>query len=252
MDLPQIENIGLVTDGPLRVDQIAARLNQSGMVHLVGAVTPEVLASAQLEVAEYVRRHGPGDHDLLDHTRWECPTVEQIATSERVENLLNSLASPGERVGYSRRVLRIHDGTGVNRSKYAWHYDLSTLTLHIPITIPGDGTGDLAAFPARRPHVRTAVTSIREVFHPPALWAEKHFAAEPLRRTVRLIPGDAYIFHGHRTLHTGLPWPEGSLRANLILHYGYPQETAALRMAHTVRQVLDKFRRQSREGELVR
>lgn len=251
MTLQQIEYRGLLSDGPSRVDEVASLLDNAGMVRLVEALPPEMLASAQEEVAEYVSNHGPGDHDLLDYTRWESPTLEKIATSERVELLLDSLASwrsasyPADHRGYSRRVLRIHDGTGVIQTNpYVWHYDASTLTLHFPITIPGGDTGNLAAFPAHRPRLRTAVTSVREKLLPPDRWATRAFAADPLRHTVFLVPGEAILFYGYRTLHTGLPWPAGDLRANLILHYGNPEESVALRTAHAIRQGIGKFRGQ--------
>lgn len=253
MILPQIEYGGLLSDGPLRVDEIASRLDDAGMVRLIGAVPPDMLASAQDEIAEYISNHGTGDHDLLDHTRWESPTLQRIAESERVESLLNSLASwrlassPTDHGGYSRRVLRIHDGTdAIQTNPYVWHYDASTLTMHIPISIPGGNTGDLAAFPAHRPRRRTAVTSLREKLQSHDRWARRTFSEDPARYTIPLVPGDAYIFHGYRTLHTGLPWPRGDVRANLILHYGYPRwaESGALRTAHAIRLGIRKFRGQ--------
>lgn len=250
MDLQQIEYEGLLFDGPLGAGEIASRLDDAGMVRLAGAVPPAILAEAQEEVADYVARHGGGDHDLLDHREWECPTLQAMATSERIEHLLQSIdahqavSSTSEDRGYNRRVLRIHDGTGATRSNpYVWHYDASTLTLHVPITIPGGDAGDLAAFPGHRPAVRKATTSVREKVQPPARWAARTFAADPVRHTVALIPGDAYVFHGYRTLHTGLPWPAGAVRANVILHYGYPKESTLLRTARSVQKRLDSRRR---------
>jgi hypothetical protein len=249
----QIECGTLLTEGPLNADEIASRLDEVGMVRMVDALSPDELASAQEEIADYVSRHGTSDHDLLDLAAWESPTLQRIATSERVERLLNTVAgwqsgaSPSEQGGYSRRVLRIHAGTGVLKTNpYVWHYDASTVTMHIPILIPGGDTGNLAAFPDHRPRRRTATTSLREKIQPQDQWAARTFAADPARYTVDLIPGDAYVFRGYRTLHTGLPWPPGQLRANLLLHYGYPKwaESGALRTAHIIRQGIRRMRGQ--------
>jgi hypothetical protein len=150
-------------------------------------------------------------------------------------------AEPGT---YTRRVLRIHDGTGGVTSKpHVWHYDDNTLTVMVPLVVPGDGTGHFGALQAHRQLRRTLLNTVGERLrndeypHPGAI---DKFNKAPDRHTYPLVPGELLVFIGHRTLHSPLPWPVGRVRANIVFHFGQPErpESGSLRALRAMRNVV--------------
>jgi hypothetical protein len=206
-------------------------LDRDGLVRLTGVISPEWLTAARADIADYIARHGSGEHSLVDTDRWECPTIAELAVDERIASLLHSLtpfpqdAAPGYG-GYRQRVLRILNGSGVDSPPFDWHYDANAVTMLVPIVIPADGTGQVAMFPDHRPHRRSATVGAIERFlvHNRIYGRRlrRRFDRDPAAYTVALTPGDAYLFRGYRTLHATLPWPPDTLRVTLLLQYGHP------------------------------
>lgn len=206
------------------------RLDQQGLVRLSGVVPQDWLAAARANVDAYLASHGQGEHSLVDPEHWDCPTIAELAVDERIEAYLHSLAfphgAPPSYAGYRQRVLRILDGSAVDSPPFDWHYDANALTMLIPIVIPDDGSGHVALFPDHRPHRRWATLSAAErlLVHNKVYGRRlrRRYEADPAAHTVRLTPGEVYLFRGYRALHATLPWPSSTLRVTLVLQYGHP------------------------------
>ncbi|MGO4441817.1 hypothetical protein AB4Z42_00525 [Mycobacterium sp. 2YAF39] len=233
--------------GAAQISQMAQDLQDRGVTTLRGAISPGWIATAREEIEAYIERHGPGDHDLFDLDAWECPTARSLAENPDMESLLATLANtsssgPAGQGTYDRRVLRIHDGsTGV--IPYLWHFDANTITALIPIIVPGDDSGHFAALPPMRPNRRSVLSTVQERIQfgkDPYPAATKHFEKARDKYTYPLVPGEALIMWGHRTMHCALPWPVGVWRANIVLHYGLPprSESKPLRAAFALRDAL--------------
>ncbi|MBO0677706.1 hypothetical protein JRC04_09555 [Mycolicibacterium sp. S2-37] len=214
-----------------RVGQIKNDLERDGLVRLSGVVPAEWLAAARADVDAYLADHGSGEHSLVDTDRWECPTISELALDERVESFLHSLAgfrpnADQGYAGYRQRVLRILDGSAVDSPPFDWHYDANAVTMLVPIVIPDDGSGHVALFPDHRPHRRWATLSAAErlLVHNSVYGRRlrRRYQSDPSSFTLRLTPGDAYLFRGYRSLHATLPWPSDTLRVTLLLQYGHP------------------------------
>ncbi len=230
-----------------QVAQIEKDLHERGISILRGAISPSWIAAAREEVAAYVARHGSGDHDLFDLNEWECPAIRELAENPEMEEMLRTLAiksSSGVESTeyYDRRALRIHDGSrGV--IPFLWHYDANTVTAMIPVTVPDAGTGQFGTLPPDRPLRRSVTSMFRErmrIGKDPYPRATDQFKKDPERSTYPLVPGEALIFYGYRTMHTALPWPVGQWRANIVLHYGLPSrlESGPLRAMLGVRDAI--------------
>ncbi|BBY63354.1 hypothetical protein [Mycolicibacterium helvum] len=241
----------LFTVSQAQISQIEQDLHVRGMSILRGAISPDWIEAARKEVEAYVERHGSGDHDLFDLDEWECPAIRQLAENPEMESMLRTLAvqsSSGveSTESYDRRALRIHDGTrGV--IPYLWHYDANTVTAMIPVTVPDAGTGQFGTLPPDRPIRRSVTSMVRErmrIGKDPYPKATEQFKKAPERSTYPLIPGEALIFYGYRTMHTALPWPVGQWRANIVLHYGLPTrlESGPLRAAFGIRDAITRKR----------
>lgn len=211
--------------------QARADLDRDGLARLSGVVPQEWLAAARADVDRFLDDHGSGEHSLLEHEHWNCPTISELAEDERIEAFLHSLtpfadtAAPGH-AGYRQRVLRILDGSAVDSPPFDWHYDANAVTMLIPVVIPGDGSGQVAMFPDHRPHRRWATLSAAErlVVHNPVYGRllRRRFDTDPAAATLQLRPGEVYLFRGYRALHATLPWPAETLRVTLLLQYGHP------------------------------
>jgi hypothetical protein len=206
-------------------------LDRDGLVRLTGVIPPEWLTSARAGVDEYLAGHGSGEHSLVDPEHWQCSTIAELALDERVESFLHSLTFIAETekpgfAGYRQRVLRILDGSAVDSPPFDWHYDANAVTMLIPIVIPDDGSGQVAMFPDHRPHRRSATLSAAErLFVHNKVYGRRlrrRYESDPEAFTLRLNPGDVYLFRGYRALHATLPWPSSTLRVTLLLQYGHP------------------------------
>jgi transposase len=210
-------------------DHVGNDLERDGLVRITGVIPPQWLAAARADVDNYLARHGSGEHSLVHTDRWECPVITELATDERVESFLHSLASlpdlPGY-AGYRQRVLRILDGSAVDSPPFDWHYDANAVTMLVPIVIPDNDSGRVALFPDHRPHRRWATLSAAErLFVHNKLYGRlmrRRYESNPSAFTVPLTPGDVYLFRGYRALHATLPWPRDTLRVTLLLQYGHP------------------------------
>ena len=242
-----------------RISRTRDDLERYGLVRLEGVISPEFLAAARKDVARYVSRYGSGEHSLVDTDCWQCPNIAEFATDERVESFLHSLMSipraarPGYG-GYKQRVLRILDGSGVDSPPFDWHYDANAVTMLVPIVIPGDGAGQLAMFPDRRPHRRFGTLgAIERLFVHNKTYGRslrRRFNSDPAAFTVPLTPGDAYVFRGYRALHATLPWPRDTLRVTLLLQYGNPYGPEGV-IPQAVRARRDSFRKRRTGSQSV-
>lgn len=220
----------MLINGQDSVADVARRLDEDGFVRLEHVLSDAELALVRKDVDSYLDRHGRVDRDLFDLQDWECPVAYALATDPDVERLLEALAhdetTPPGRPGYVRRVFRIFSSPGSRLSKPQWHYDGCSITMIVPLIMPEDGSGGFAALPNNRPHRQSRLTTLAEkqvcelgVLRP---WINRRFRKSPAARKVTLVPGDAYLFRGYRTLHSVMPLTPHSLRASILLQYGEP------------------------------
>jgi hypothetical protein len=225
---------------------VSARLDREGYVRVAGALPANRLTTACGEIQEWISVHGQGDHELFDPEDWDCPTLSALATDPELEGVLASLAHHGSPraigiEGYDRRVLRILTGAGGEHSMpFVWHYDACAITVIVPIVVPDDGSGDLAAFTNSRPHRRSVIVNLAEKVAAQSP-SRRHrftqrFLSDPPAYTIPLVPGDAHVFRGYRTIHATLPRPADALRVTLVLQYGHPygSDNSTLRFARSV------------------
>jgi hypothetical protein len=110
----------------------------------------------------------------------------------------------------------------------------------IPIEIPTAGkTGDLLIFPNTR---RLRKRYLSNVIDKAILdnfvtqWILRRLTVLGMLRVTRikLIPGNAYVFWGYRSVHTNEPCDAGHVRATALFHYSNPHAGAlrSLRRAH--------------------
>ena len=119
--------------------------------------------------------------------------------------------------------------SGVEQS-YKFHYDATVVTVLMPVFIP-DGqaheSGDLIVFPNQRPLRRFALFNILEKLLLQNKWiwnriARNLAAGTSKAQSIKLKPGNLYVFWGYRTYHANFPCNPEKLRATALFHFGNP------------------------------
>jgi hypothetical protein len=134
--------------------------------------------------------------------------------------------------------LNILTGSLRGRSRTRFHYDACTITMVVPVFVPGaaaDMSDALVIFPNRRPFHSSVVVNILEK----AVMQNRLYTArcvrslrrDPTANLLRMEPGIAYLFWGYRAFHGTLPAAHQTLRATLLLHCGNPHRTSRLLVA---------------------
>ena len=108
-----------------------------------------------------------------------------------------------------------------------FHFDSYLLTVLVPISIPSEGApGHLLMFPSMRSVRSSYLHSMWDKLWIDVPSAQRRFAAAARRReravAIRMVPGDAYLFWGYRSLHTNEGCDPGVLRATALMHFGDP------------------------------
>jgi len=126
------------------------------------------------------------------------------------------------------QVLRCLTGSSVRRHSYVFHYDSYVVTVLIPIEIPATGqTGDFLMIPnARRIRQNYFANVVDKILLDNKL---TQFLLKRLTKLnaikltrIKMIPGNAYIFWGYRSVHTNESCDVEKVRATALFHYANP------------------------------
>lgn len=126
------------------------------------------------------------------------------------------------------QVLRCLSGSQVKRHSMRFHYDSYVLTALIPILMPSQGSaGNLIIIPntrgIRRSYVANVVDKLLVDNAVTQAMLKVAYRLRPERMiSLRLAPGNLYLFWGYRSLHTNEPCDPNELRSTALLHYADP------------------------------
>jgi hypothetical protein len=120
--------------------------------------------------------------------------------------------------------------TSGGKDAHTYHFDAYDLTLLMPIITPEDDNllcGDLILYPNTRKFSTNILKNIlyklsfqNKIAHKLATkdWIKKLFKA----KTLKVKPGNAYIFYGFRSYHGNIPVDNSLVRATALFHYNDP------------------------------
>lgn len=208
-------------------------MNTQGHAMLEGALGAEALADLRDYVSTQAARH---DHQYFAYHGYQALEGSALAALGKSPEFMASLARvhqlatgtlPASRQVFP--VLRCVQGGSGQRESNAFHYDATLITVLIPIFTPTEGEqrGDLVMFPNLR-RVRGSVlfnvvekALLQNKFSRRLLtWAIQRGWAKPT--TLRIVPGNVYLFWGYRSLHANEPCSPQFCRATALMHYGDP------------------------------
>lgn len=226
--MSQLLNIDEATIQRLVVD-----MNAQGHAMIEGALTADELAELRAYVDQQGQRH---NNQYFAYHGYQALEGSPLAALGKSPDFVASLGRLHQlatgHTAASRQVFPVlrcvQGGSGLKESN-AFHYDATLITLLIPIFTPTEGEqrGDLVMFPNLR-RVRGSV--LFNIVEKAVLqnkltrrlmsWGIKRGWLKPT--TLRIVPGNVYLFWGYRSLHANEPCSPQFCRATALMHYGDP------------------------------
>ena len=218
---------------------VARNINDVGF-----GVLPDVLSEADLQLLRqtiFEAEEAPQERyeRLQKNGTWVGTALEVLPRSPSFVSLCQKICAFGMGTASQDtsfyQVFRCLQGDVAQKHSYLFHYDTYVLTVLVPIIIPEEGMrGDLLLFPNTRPIRRTYVHNL----------LDKTLVDNPLSRkllrlaaigkrmgvtTVRLRPGNLYLFWGYRTIHANEPCDPNKTRATALIHFCDPYRGSKMR-----------------------
>ena len=220
-----------------RVDAIREAIDTEGFARLEGFVSKQELRPltelATAAVSESLEGYaGYTGTEAFTQTVWgkipECTAFKKFCR----DLCSHETGCDFEGQGFYQ-IFRCLRGRGGAHHSMRFHYDSYLLTVLLPVAIPERGArGNLLVFPSRRPVRRSYLRSLADkalVHSRRAQASFKRTAQSSGAVSIPMVPGDAYLFWGYRSLHTNMGCDPGVLRATALLHYGDPHSGDLLR-----------------------
>ena len=215
-------------------------MNVAGYAVIPDALSPDAIAAAQQFVrTELVTTHGEF-FSVVGGDAVRGTVLHELGESESFRELLADLASAalGRPIAPERpyQVLRIvASETGI-APYHHFHFDAYAVTAAVPLLIPdepGIPCGDFVLYPNIRGPRRTIVRNLAEKAVVQNRRSGRVLGSSRARRllrarTLKLEPGNVYLFWGYRSLHGNDPCMSGRVRATGLFHVGNPHEGSAI------------------------
>lgn len=224
---------------PSLARRLAQDMDQHGHAVIEGAVSPEQLVRLRGYVDAQAQRHGKQYFAYHGLDALAGSPLAELAQAAGLERSLARLhqAGAGKAAADSRifPVLRCVQGGSGRKESNAFHYDATLITLLLPIHIPTQGQqrGDLLLFPNSRGVRANVLLNVIEKALLQNRVARKLLCLAIDRGWLKpqllpMVPGNAYLFWGYRSLHANQPCAADARRATALFHYADPHAGSGL------------------------
>jgi hypothetical protein len=223
-----------------RTASLVQEMEQNGYAVLNDFLTNDQLIQARTYLMQEVNQRDREFFAIHGVEAMEGSPLAGLATSTAFRQLLADLYRVGAGVTACDDeqifpVIRCLQGKSGLKESHFYHFDATLVTALVPLFIPsGDANcGDLISFPNIRGARRNVVVNILEkaILHNKL---SQKFTAMAVKRgwlkpiTLKLVPGNAYLFWGYRSLHANDQCDPHKLRATALYHFGDPHRGSLL------------------------
>lgn len=217
---------------------LASTMDRDGFAVIPGAIPPDALAGAVDFVRGEVARRKGEYFSLAGAAPIEGTSLDALGKAPGLQKLLADLAGMKMHrpvaVARPYQVLRVVAGESGRGQSWRFHFDAYAVTAVVPLVIPdepGGPHGDLVIYPRFRGTRRSVARNIIEKALMQNGPAQRLMSRPGMQRrfgakTLRIVPGNVYLFWGYQTLHANEPCLPTSLRATALFHVGDPHETS--------------------------
>jgi hypothetical protein len=131
------------------------------------------------------------------------------------------------------QIIRFLRGSSGREASARFHYDSYIVTAVLPIAIP-PGEGNLLLMRSSRPIRHWYLRNVFDKLMIEGKRIQKRLqvlsqSKSELIISIKLKPGDLYLFWGYQSIHTNQPCDPTKLRATAVYHYGDPHLQSTLR-----------------------
>lgn len=229
---PMLDPIRVFSDDDIH--QLGQSMDEGGVAVMRDVISAELLEETRVYVEDQLARRNREYLGIANNSWILDSPLAGVSQSPAMQNVLTRLythamkkAPLGARIAPSIRALS--GKTGLNHS-WLFHYDSYVVTALIPILIPDapdELPGDLVLYPNLRRERRWALVNIVEKAIVESALARKVWKSERVQRlasskTLRMQPGNVYLFWGMRSLHANQPCLPSSVRCTVLFHFGDP------------------------------
>jgi len=215
------------------IQDFAKGVEYSGVCEISNFFTQSVIEDASRQM-NYIRTDLGVDAFSLRYSDMDPCIFTRLKESPILKEFLSRILEASGVVLNNdddiHHVIRYTNGKYNNRDANKYHFDAYDLTLLMPILTPIDpklACGDLIVFPNIR---RFSTNLFKNIFFKITFqnrlmrtfaskdWFQKMFNCT----TVKVKPGNVYIFYGFRTYHGNIELEDNLIRATALFHYHNP------------------------------
>jgi hypothetical protein len=235
-----MENFGLRELSADEIDGAITAMERDGYARIAGFFPDEMVTDARAFVTGQLEKHAREYFSYIGREPVRDSVLSDIGSAATFRNLLARIyekgigARPPDTGVY--QVLRVLSGRTGLKEAFQFHYDAYVVTALMPIAIPsedGEKRGDLIIYPKLRRVRSNVLVNLAEKLLLQNKVA-KRVARAPLTRrllgakTLRMTPGDLYLFWGYQSLHGNEPCYPTSMRATALFHFADPHADSSL------------------------
>ena len=213
------------------INHIFDNLNKTGMYCIKDAISRELLDSLRNEIKSELVSKGDRYYSKINPANNSQSTFSAIKKNTNFIYLTNTLSSKalGRDVDDSEslNVLRVVTGKKADTQTLKFHFDAYALTVLIPIFIPDgplEDSGHLVSFLNLRKLRKFQFVNMMQKALVQNSLTRKILGfvvrRNPKKYVSEMIPGNAYLFWGYRTLHANFSVDKNLLRSTFLYHKG--------------------------------
>ena len=222
------------------VSRLASEIDSKGYAVVENFFSPEQLELARQYIRAETSKHNQEYFSIHGIEAMEGSLMASLGASTTFRKFLADMYEQvtGSQPPVAERVfpvIRCLQGKSGLKESHFYHFDATAVTALAPLFIPTEGKhcGDLIMFPNLRPVRSNAMVNIIEkaIMHNTmsqklTAFAVKRGWLKPI--TIKLVPGNLYLFWGYRSLHSNDQCDPENLRATGLYHFGNPHRESSL------------------------
>ena len=212
------------------IKNIVKSINNNGFVEISDFFKKEVIESTVSYIHDTRKSLNTDSFSLRYYDMEPCTFTELQQSTHLKEFLVRILKEAGIESKENDTIHHVIRCTSGEKDANKYHFDAYDLTLLMPVITPEDDDllcGDLIIFPNTRKFSTNLLKNIlfkltfqNKIANKIATknWFKKMFKAT----TVKVKPGNAYVFYGFRSYHGNIAVDSSLVRATALFHYHDP------------------------------
>lgn len=217
-----------------KINSVIENIKKNGVAEIPGFLTKEKINELESFIHKELEDNPIGYQGRAGLDAFKNTPLYKIELETELLNILVTTHKGMHSKKFSDKklykVLRVLKGDGCKNQAYKFHFDAYSITALLPIITPNrkDGNnGDFLFFRKKRRLHQNFLLNVLQKFIVQNIIVKKivrkKFVSNFLGlKTLKVKPGNLYIFEGFQTYHGNAPCSEETIRATALFHYSDP------------------------------